>query len=152
MRFRRDAVVLWRLEHRIRRTRTGPRFAVQQRSNSFETSAYRPEPNRRLEAIPRDGRRDDADAAKKNDLLQPDLNLGKEPTSFAGDDLRHPFTHIHAAYNIVIGRRDELDDVSNYVRNSYRSLHRVQVCTYDRFVQVARNADRNDWLTRKGAA
>ena len=93
-----------------------------------------------------------ADAAKKNDLLQPDLNLGKEPTSFAGDDLRHPFTHIHAAYNVVIGRRDELDDVSNHVRNSYRSLHMVQICTYDRFVQVARNADRNDWLTRRGAA
>jgi hypothetical protein len=52
----------------------------------------------------------------------------------------------------ALGRRDELDDVSNYVRNSYRSLHRVQVCTYDRFVQVARNADRNDRLTRKGAA
>jgi hypothetical protein len=40
-----------------------------------------------------------ADAAKKNDLLQPDLNLGGEPSSFAGDDLRHPFTHIRAAYN-----------------------------------------------------
>jgi len=43
-----------------------------------------------------------ADAAKKNDLLQPDLNLGGEPSSFAGDDLRHPFTHIRAAYTSLL--------------------------------------------------
>jgi len=93
-----------------------------------------------------------ADAAKKNDLLQPDLNLGKEPSSFAGDDLRHPFTHIHAAYNIVFGRRDDLmTSVTISAIHTVRSTGFRSALTTDSS-QVARNADRNDWLTRKGAA
>ncbi len=80
-----------------------------------------------------------ADAAMKRDLLSPEQNIGKEPRNFNGHNLRDPHTYISYEFNIVIGRRAEINETNHYIRNSYRSLHSVQICTYDRFVQVADN-------------
>jgi len=89
-----------------------------------------------------------AHAAKTRDLFCPKFNLGEEPNSFSNHKLRDPHTYIQFGFNIVIGRRSELSETGDYIRNSYPSLHNVQICTYDRFVQVAENADKIAWQSQ----
>lgn len=65
----------------------------------------------------------------------------KPPFNGTGDRLRDPHTYISWQYHIIIGRRNEISSEKRRRMNQLRTRGRVQIGTYDRFVDIAANYD-----------
>jgi hypothetical protein len=74
-------------------------------------------------------------AAQQKDLLHPDYGRrDREPTSGTGWPLRDSRNAFSYSYQIVIGRRANLRPIDNELRATYRTEHRTDIATYDRFL------------------
>jgi len=89
-------------------------------------------------------RKDLSDWCMKRDLLG--SHIGKRPPcNFTGNYLRDPDTHIWFYYHIVIGRRDRITKEQRRKMNQFsRGSDHLRVCTYGRFLDIARNLDKHE--------
>lgn len=77
--------------------------------------------------------------AKERDLLHGPRE--KEPTCHVGWPLYHPRSCLLFQYDIVIGRRGQLSDQTLQAKGSFRDNHKVEIMTYDRLIDIARQID-----------
>lgn len=94
-------------------------------------------------------RKDLSDWCEKRDLLGYSGGFGS-PSNYTGDDLQDPKTFIWYHYHIVIGRREAVLKEQREKMNQLREgMKRVELCTYDRFIDVARSIDKSEAELRK---
>jgi len=86
-------------------------------------------------------RRDLSDWCIKKDLLGEWISE-RGPCNFTSDLLSDPDTYITFYYHIVIGRREHIDKEKRRRMNYNSSSLYVRLCTYGRFVDIARNLDK----------
>lgn len=77
--------------------------------------------------------------AMNHDLLRGPSTA--EPTDSVGWRLSHPKTSLHVYYDIVIGRRANLNRSELVKKAAFGSNHNIEVMTYDRFLPVIRKID-----------
>jgi len=85
-------------------------------------------------------RRDLSKWCADHDLLGYSGGCG-DPCNSTGDYLRDPETFIRYYYHIVIGRRDRIAKEQRRRMNQYSEGLYLRVCTYGRFLDIARNYD-----------
>ncbi len=94
-----------------------------------------------IERNPYEVRKDLSDRCEKSDLLG-FFGGDRPPSNDTGDDLQDLKTYIHYHYHIVIGRRRVVHKEQRERMNQLNARMRVELCTYDRFVDVASNVDK----------
>jgi hypothetical protein len=92
-----------------------------------------------IEQNPYSFRQDLSDWCMKRDLLD-SHNSAQQPCNFTGDYLHDMNTHIWFYYHVVIGRRDHITKEQRKKMNQFSRGFRV--CTYGRFLDIARNFDK----------
>lgn len=89
---------------------------------------------------PYEVRRDLSDWCVNHDLLGIYGEYGP-PSNDTGDYLRDPETFIRYYYHIVIGRRNAIGKEQRRRMNQYSQDVLLRVCTYGRFLDIARNVE-----------
>jgi len=89
-------------------------------------------------------RKDLSNWCMKHDLLGLHSDE-RPPCNFTSDYLHDPDTHIWFYYHIVIGLRDRITKEQRKKMNQFsRGIHHLRVCTYGRFLDIARNLDKHE--------
>jgi len=97
-----------------------------------------------IEQNPNSFRKDLSDWCVNHDLLGFHSDQ-RPPCNFTGDYLRDPDTYICFYYHIVIGRRDRITREQRGKMNQFsRGIHHLRVCTYGRFLDIAKNFDKHE--------
>ena len=65
-----------------------------------------------------------------------------EPRNFTGDHIRDPSIFVDLQCHIIIGRRAKINPDKRNKMNQWRNQGFVRIGTYDRFVDIAQNLDR----------
>jgi hypothetical protein len=91
-------------------------------------------------------RREIARYAKEYDLINGPRE--HEPSNYAGEKLSHPDTFVKYIFHIVIGRRKNVTPIIRNRMNKYRYGIVTDICTYDRFLDIADNFDKADMRQR----
>jgi hypothetical protein len=78
--------------------------------------------------------------AKERDLIRGPRE--QEPTCHVGWPIDHPRAAHIRHYDIVIGRRSDLSDQEIERKSAFKENHQIEVMTFDRFLEAARNSDR----------
>jgi hypothetical protein len=66
------------------------------------------------------------------------------PCNFTSNYLKDPDTFIRFYFHIVIGRRERIDNEKRRRMNLFSQMHmHVDLCTYGRFIDIARNHDKH---------
>lgn len=86
--------------------------------------------------------RDLSDWCMKRDLLRWHAD-DHRPCNYTSDYLHDPETHVSFAFHIIIGRRARVTRDQRRKMNQLRGSGRIDVGTYDRFVDIAENYDRS---------
>ena len=64
-----------------------------------------------------------------------------EPTCHVGWPLYHPRTSLLLRFDVIIGRRSALSDAEMEAKAAFKDSHGIEIITYDRFLDAARDAD-----------
>jgi len=78
--------------------------------------------------------------AKDRDLVRGPRE--QEPTCHVGWPIDHPRAAHIRHYDIVIGRRNTLSDQEVERKSAFKENHQIDVMTFDRLLEAARNRDR----------
>jgi hypothetical protein len=84
-------------------------------------------------------RKDLSDWCMKKDVLG--LSSMSPPSNHTGDFLNDPQSYVEFHYHIVIGRRGRVTQEIRRKMNQYRYDARIEICTYDRLLDIAANLD-----------
>ena len=108
-----------------------------------------------IERNPDSIRKDLSDWCVKHDRLRL-YDDHDPPCNETGDYLSHPDTYIVYEYHIVIGMRESVSREKRRKMNQYSGSMDIDICTYGRFLDIARNFDRHYanprrrlWLTKR---
>jgi hypothetical protein len=102
-----------------------------------------------IEQNPYSFRKDLSDWCVDHDLLGVHSKK-RPPCNYTGDYLKDQDTHIGFYYHIVIGSREQVTREQRRKMNQFsRGIH-VRVCTYGRFLDIARNLDKREANPNEG--
>lgn len=95
-------------------------------------------------------RQDLARQSMKKDLLKW-MPKGQRPTNYTTDYLDDPATYIRYYYHIAIGNRWNVSKEQRKRMNQQVNQHAYHIFTYGRFLDIAKNFDRYEFLKGEGS-